>query len=206
MLPGLPSLSANRDIAVVSQPQREIIEVRSDTERVLYVLEPVTVPDSGGGGSGGGGGLLGYVETSALTTPVGPAGLDGAWTLTPGAWRLTVPASVDDILEWVPNVLLGGGPAALDLVCLDGSAAIIRALSSGTSVPSTYGSLYTQGDVGTARLPVLKWVVRAGEVVSGHVTLALAYRAAGVGEEGLALGVLNVASRIALANEGPVVS
>jgi hypothetical protein len=203
MLPGLPGLPTNRDIAVVSQPQREIIEVRTDTERVLYIMEPVTVPDSGGG-SGGGGGLLGYAETSPLTAPVGPAGLNGAWTLTPGAWRLTVPASVGDILEWMPNVLLGGGPAALDLVCLNGGAAIIRALSSGTSTPGTYGSMYTQGDIGTAQLPTLKWVVRAGEVVSAHVTLALAYRAAGGGEEGLALGVLNVASRIMLTNEGPV--
>lgn len=50
MLPGLPPLPNDRDIVLVTEPVREVIEVRADDERVLYILEPVTVPDGGGGG------------------------------------------------------------------------------------------------------------------------------------------------------------
>lgn len=54
MLPGVPPLPNDRDIVLVSEPSREVIEVRNDDERVLFIMEPVTVPDGGGGGGGGG--------------------------------------------------------------------------------------------------------------------------------------------------------
>ncbi|HET9144162.1 hypothetical protein [Actinophytocola sp.] len=42
MLPGLPTSSdRSADIAVVVEPQREIVEVRTDDERAVYVVEPV---------------------------------------------------------------------------------------------------------------------------------------------------------------------
>lgn len=42
MLPGLPTSSdRSADIAVVTEPVREIVEVRTDDERAVYVVEPV---------------------------------------------------------------------------------------------------------------------------------------------------------------------
>lgn len=42
MLPGLPGSSdRSADIAVVVEPQREIVEIRTDDERAVYVVEPV---------------------------------------------------------------------------------------------------------------------------------------------------------------------
>ena len=198
MLPGLPRIATDRDITVVTAPRREVIEVRTDDTLTLYVMEPVTVP-AGGGGSGGG--LVGHTETPAITVPVGPAGTGGAWTLTPAGWRTTVAATAGDVLEWAPVLILGGGPAALDLVCVHGET-IVRAASSRTATPATLGSMYTQGDAGTARLPTMKWTVQSGEPLSGVVTLALAYRAATSGEEGLILGHADAGARFTLTNLG----
>lgn len=42
MLPGLPTSSdRSADITVVTQPVREIVEIRTDDERAVYVVEPV---------------------------------------------------------------------------------------------------------------------------------------------------------------------
>ncbi len=64
MLPGLPTSSdRSADIAVVVEPVREIVEVRTDDERAVYVVEPI-VTAAPGGGSGGG------TVTFTQSTPV----------------------------------------------------------------------------------------------------------------------------------------
>jgi len=64
MLPGLPTSSdRSADIAVVVEPVREVVEVRTDDERAVYVVEPV-VTAAPGGGSGGG------TVTFTQSTPV----------------------------------------------------------------------------------------------------------------------------------------
>jgi hypothetical protein len=188
------------DVLRVVEPTREVVELIEDSERVLYIVEPVAVPDLGGGS--GGGGLRGYAQTAALTTPITGAGLTGNWTLTPAGWRLTVPAVTGEVLDWSPSIHLGGGPAALDLaVVVAGVAA--RYLSTGTDTPSALGSMYVQGDFGTVRLPSQRLLVEEDDVVSATVTLALVYRATGSGDT-TTLGHVDAPSRITLANLGVV--
>lgn len=187
-----------RDVLRVDEPTREVVELTEDTERVLYIVEPVAVPDSGSGG----GGLRGFAQTAALLIPVTGAGLTGNWTLTPVAWRLTVPAVAGHVLEWSPSIMLGGGPAALDLAVVITGAAT-RYLSTGTATPAALGSMYTQGDYGTTRLPEQKLLVQSGDVVAGTVTLALVYRDTGSGDT-TTLGHATAPSRITLANLGAV--
>jgi hypothetical protein len=41
-LPGLPTSSdRSADIVVVTEPVREIVEIRTDDERAVYIIEPV---------------------------------------------------------------------------------------------------------------------------------------------------------------------
>lgn len=67
MLPGLPSLPNDRDIVLVTEPTREVIEVQTDDERVLFIMESVTVPDGGGGGGGAVASVNGHTGVVVLT-------------------------------------------------------------------------------------------------------------------------------------------
>lgn len=49
MLPGLPRLSGDTDQLVITEPRREVVELRIDDQVIVHILEPVTVPGSGGG-------------------------------------------------------------------------------------------------------------------------------------------------------------
>lgn len=193
MLEALPVYGSDRDRPVVPRARRRVVELHSEEEgRVLHIIESGVAPA----------GLRFYAETASLTTPVAPCGTTGDWTLTPTAWRVGGVAAIGDVLEWVPNVHLGGGPAAFDLAAvIDGEA--VRWKSSGTAVPLELGSMYAQGDYGTARLPTLRWVVRGDEIDGGAVTLALGYRE-GEGADDMTLGHASIASTISLADHGPI--
>lgn len=188
--PLFPALGHTR---VVPRQRRKIIELYTDQEgRVLHIVENGVAPVS----------LRAFAETPALTGAgnVFACGTTGTWTLTPASWRLTGKASIGDLIEWSPNVLLQGAPAAFDLASVVDDEAV-RWKSSGTSTPHALGSMYTQGDYGTARLPDLHWRVTAADVADdGTVTLALGYRAGG----DMALGHVSGVSRITLTNYGPV--
>jgi len=67
MLPGLPPLPNDRDIVLVTEPHREVIEIQADDERVLFIMEPITVPDGGGGGGGAVASVNGHVGVVVLT-------------------------------------------------------------------------------------------------------------------------------------------
>lgn len=241
-LPALPTSSdRSADIGVVVEPVREIVEVRTDDERAVYVVEPVvatdaivptvladltdvadTAPTTGqvlgwtgstwapaSVGVDGVGGVVAFRRSPALPVISG-AGTAGAWTLGPILWRMAIPAAAGDLLDWnAASVLLGGGPAAIDLVCLKNNVPF-RYLSSGTDTPAALGSMYSQGDFGAVRLPTQRWQVLADELVNGTVTLALAYRAAvpdagtGVDTEPLAIGHAQAPARLTVTNLGPV--
>jgi len=194
MLHSLPPLLPQYEPRRIVPPRRRtIIELYTEEEgRVLHIVENGVAPVS----------LRAFAETTAITGSgnVFACGTAGAWTLTPAPWRLTAKASIGDVLEWSPNVLLQGGPAAFDLASVvDGTP--VRWKSSGTDTPASLGSVYTQGDYGTARLPVLPWRVGVNDISGdGTVTLALGYRAGGAMNLGHADGV----SRISLTNFGPV--
>jgi hypothetical protein len=194
MLHDLPPLFPQREhIRVVPRQRRRIIELFTEEEgRVLHIIENGVAPVS----------LRAFAETAAITGAgnVFACGTTGTWTLTPAVWRLSGKASIGDVIEWSPNVLLQGGPAAFDLASVvDGEP--VRWKSSGTDTPAALGSMYTQGDYGTARLPELPWRVSTNDIDDdGRVTLVLGYRAGG----GMSLGHADGVSRISLTNFGPV--
>lgn len=194
MLHGLPNLFFRRERPqIVPRQRRVVIELHSEQEgRVLHIVENGVAPVS----------VRAFAETAAITGApnVFACGTSGTWTLTPAGWRLTAKASIGDLMLWSPNALLQGGPAAFDVASVVGGAPV-RWKSSGTSTPSALGSIYTQGDYGTARLTDQYWRVNTGDIASdGTVTLALGYRAGGAMNLGHADGV----SRFSLANYGPV--
>lgn len=194
MLHGLPPLFPQCDpVRVIPRPRRTIIELFTEEEgRVLHIVENGVAPAS----------LRAFAETPAITGSgnVFACGTSGTWTLTPSVWRLQVKATAGDVIDWSPNILLQGGPAAFDLASVvDGVP--VRWKSTGTDTPAALGSMYIQGDYGTARLPELPWQVNADDVdADGMVTLALGYRAGGA----MSLGHADGVSRVSLTNFGPV--
>lgn len=184
----------------VTEPVRRTFESGTSADGVIYVVEPVTISPA----RPGAGGVYAYTRVGPITTTAGPCGMTGAWTLTPTGWRGTVAARPGDLVEWSPAVVLGGGPAVLDLAAVVGGAAV-RYASSGTVTPAERGhaGLFSQGDPGTTRLPALKWRVLEGDLASGTLTLALAYRAASTGDT-LVLGDPDAPSTVDITNLGTV--
>jgi hypothetical protein len=194
MLHDLPPLFPQRERPhVIPRPRRRVIELYSEQEgRVLHIVENGVAPVS----------VRAFAETAAITgvDDVFACGTGGAWTLTPAGWRLTVKASIGDLLLWSPNVLLQGGPAAFDVASVvDGTA--VRWKSSGTDTPAALGSIYAQGDYGTAKLHEQWWRVGVNDLTDdGMITLALGYRQGSA----MSLGHADGVSRVSLANFGPV--
>ena len=119
----------------------------------------------------------------------GPCGVSGSWTVCPEAFRVTIAASAGDILIWNISAILGissSSDAEFDLAAINNSVpaspTILRAKSSNTNTPLTNGDggMYCWQN-NSRRLPSQQWKVEAGDIVSGTVTLALLYRAAGSG-------------------------
>lgn len=184
----------------VLEPLRRVFETGTSSDGVVYIVEPVAVDPTGGTG----GGVRAYEHVGPITTTAGPCGMDGVWTATPTAWQAVIPAEVGHLVEWSPAIVLGGGPAALDLAAIVAGAPA-RYASSGTATPNPkgHGGLFSQGDPGTTRLPVLKWRVQAGDLEAGNLTLALCYRAATTGDT-LTLGDVEAPSTIDVTNLGHV--
>lgn len=138
----------------------------------------------------------------------GPCGVSGTWTVCPEAFRLGIAASVGDILIWNISAILGitaSADAEFDLAAINNSVpaspTILRAKSSGTNTPLTNGDggMYCWQN-NSRRLPSQQWKVEAGDIVSGTVTLALLYRAAG---SGLSVGHATVyPSSVSITNLG----
>lgn len=124
--------------------------------------------------------LKGHATSGNITsTFTASSGSGGAWTVAPAAYRLTIAAATGNVLTWYPSIIANPGDSGyeLDLVAIDGSAAVLRYKSSGTASPSAngFGGLYMGGAYSRNIRPVT-WVVQAGDIVSGNVTLTLAYR------------------------------
>lgn len=185
----------------VIEPVRRVFETGTSADGVIHVVEPVAVGPAGGTGTGG---VHAYARVGPITTTAGPCGMTGEWTLTPDVWRGTVSAAVGHLVEWSPAVVLGGGPAVLDLAAVVGGTAV-RYASTGTAAPAQRGhaGLFSQGDPGTTRLPALKWRVQEGDLANGMLTLALVYRAASTGDT-LVLGDPEAPSTIDVTNLGTV--
>lgn len=134
----------------------------------------------------------------------GPCGVSGTWTVCPAAYRVTIAASAGDILVWNISAILGitaTADAEFDLAAVDAAGAFLRCKSSNTDTPLTNGDggMYCWQN-NSRRLPSQQWQVQAGDIVSGTVTLALLYRAAG---SGLSVGHATVyPSSVSITNLG----
>lgn len=134
----------------------------------------------------------------------GPCGVSGTWTVCPAEYRVSIAASTGDILVWNISAILGitaTADAEFDLAAVDASGNFLRCKSSGTNTPLTNGDggMYCWQN-NSRRLPSQQWRVEAGDIVSGTVTLALLYRAAG---SGLSVGHATVyPSSVSITNLG----
>jgi len=168
-------------------------------------------PAGATGAAGADGTVLGFTDTGPFFGTFGAlAGVSGAWTVCPAAWRsLPVAAVAGNVLEWLTEVILGVGTATadaeFDLAAINNTdplvPVILRCLSSGTNTPlaNGFGGFYCWQN-NARRLPGSRWRVQAGDVVGGTVTLALLFRSAG---SGLAIGHASAyPSRVTVANLG----
>lgn len=140
-----------------------------------------------------------FATTGKLTTTFGPGDTSGAWTVAPSAWRVTVPASVGDVLCLDPSILAQvGADAEMDVCSLNGSTPI-RYYSSGTSTQGAngHGGLY-MGIQYNRRVNPIRWVVDASDIIAGNVTLSYMFRSGA----GITWGSGAYPNEITLINEG----
>lgn len=115
--------------------------------------------------------------SSGIAHTVFTGDTNGAWTLCPAAYRVTIAAAIGDVLHWEPHLLVAvGGDAELDVASVVSGAAA-RYFSSGTTVQGAngHGGLYIGTGYNRALKPI-RWIVTADDLDSGNVTLALMYR------------------------------
>lgn len=152
-----------------------------------------------------GGALKGYGSTGRLGLTFGPFGNSGPWVMCPPAYRATTTAAVDDVVEWIPELLVNlGADSEHDLAAIVGGQPV-RYASSGTSVGhlNGHGGMYLSrsGQFATS-FPSMVWHVQAGDLDNGTLTLALMYRDTGSGNT---IGsAAYPSSIISLLNWGPV--
>lgn len=143
--------------------------------------------------------LTGYDTTGKLTQTFGPGDTSGAWTVVGSAWRLTVPASIGDIVVMDPSVIANVGSDAEMDVCSVVSGVPARYYSSGTATqaPNGHGGLY-MGTSYNRRLAPVQWQVSASDIEAGTVTLAYMYRSG----PGITWGSAVYPNEISLTNLG----
>lgn len=163
------------------------------------------------GPAGADGTLIAFATTGLLKSAwTGLCGNGGnPWTMCPNAYRVSVPAVAGDVLDLNVGVILGTptatADAEFDVVAIDNTTpatpVIKRYLSSGTAVQdgNGHGALYVWAATGRRFARVPRWVVQAGDIVGGTVTLAVMYKNGG---SGLSAGSTAYASSIDLANLG----
>ena len=177
------------------------------------------------GGVEGGNALM-FRRSTGLITGSGTtflAGEDGPWTVSPTMWRPPAgPAQVGQVIDLLISAIVGatssdgsgnpgGAGAELDIAAIDntnpGAPVLLRCLSSGTNTPlaNGYGGLYLWA-ANSRRIPAVEdWVVEAGDLVGGTITLALLYRntASGGSSQGLRIGHASLwPGRVTMRNNG----
>lgn len=153
-----------------------------------YVLDSEVVPS-----------VKAFGTTGKITGTFGPGDTSGSWTVAPAQWRVTVPASVGDILCLDPSVIAQvTADAEMDVCSLDDNVPL-RYYSTGTSTqgPNGHGGLY-MGTQFSSKMGAVRWVVTAADIVGGNVTLSYMYRAGA----GVTWGSGAYPNEITLINEG----
>lgn len=186
-------------MAELVTPKREVIEIDTGaSQRVIYVVEPVAAASDDGPH-----GVRDFVSVGPRTDQIQGCGITGPWTVSSAGWRATINAAPGHIIRWSPAILAAGAPAVFDLAAIV-NAVPARYASTGGASPAAlgHGGMYSQGDWGTVRFPALDWVVQAGDVQSGLLTLALMYR--DQGGDHFTVGHPEAPSYITVTNLGPV--
>ena len=140
---------------------------------------------------------------STATVDVGPG-----WTVLPAAYRVTVAAAAGDMLTlyWLAISTQNNGDVECDVASVvAGSPA--RYLSSGTAVQASngHGGLYGGSGATGFNLwtpPPVQWLVAAGDVEAGSVTLTYVARTTGSART---VGSAAYPSQVDVVNSGPVV-
>lgn len=123
-------------------------------------------------------GVQAFGTTGKITGTFGPGDTSGSWTMAGAPWRVTVAASVGDILSLDPSIITQVGADAEMDVCSVVGGSPARYYSSGTASqgPNGHGGLYMGTQFGS-KMGHIKWVVTADDISSGNVTLSYMYRA-----------------------------
>lgn len=169
----------------------------------------VDPPEAPGGGVEGGNALMFRTSTGLITGSGSTflAGEDGPWAVAPTMWRPPAgQAAVGEVIDLLVSTIVGatssdgsgnpgGAGAEMDMAAINNSnpaaPVILRCLSSGTNtpLPNGHGGLYIWAS--SKKIPpIMDWVVEAGDLVGGTITLALLYRntANGGSSQGLRIG------------------
>lgn len=114
-----------------------------------------------------------------------PQGSPGVWALLTGGPTLSIPAAVGDYVSFeFTSFMYGpsGSTTFLDLAVVVGGN-MVRFLSTDTNTPALEGSpsLYGQPSNFKSYGPTFEFVVGAGDLDGGNVTIAFAIKGAGVG-------------------------
>jgi hypothetical protein len=145
--------------------------------------------------------VKGFSTTGKITGTFGPGDTSGTWTLASAPWRVTIPASVGDVLCMDPAIIaLVGADAEMDVCSMNpDTLARLRYYSSGTSTqaPNGHGGLY-MGQQYNHKVNPVRWVVTADDIVNGNVTLCYMYRSG----SGITWGSGAYPNEITLINEG----
>lgn len=140
-----------------------------------------------------------FGTTGKIKATFGPGDTTGAWTVAPSQWRVTVAASVGDVLCLDPSVIAQvGADAEMDVCSLNGNTPI-RYHSSGTTTQDAngHGGLY-MGVQYNRKVNPIRWVVTSDDIVGGNVTLSYMFRSGA----GITWGSGAYPNEITLINEG----
>lgn len=131
-----------------------------------------------------GGALKAFVQTARTGVTFGPCRTNGPWLVCPTEYRVTVPAAVGDLVQWLPTVMVDvSADSEHDLAAVI-SGAPVRYASTGTATqhPNGMARMYLGSGAYARSWPVITWQVQSGDLdTDGNLTLAVMYRSAAPG-------------------------
>jgi hypothetical protein len=134
-------------------------------------------------GAGGGGSTLVVKRAIVTSGNITPQNTGGSWAQLTAGPTLVIPAAVGDYIsaEVMGALFQGASTTFMDMAVLAG-ASLVRYGSTGTGTPGVEGDPAFYSDT-TFRSygPVMDFVVEAGDISGGNVTICLAVKSAGVG-------------------------
>ncbi len=139
----------------------------------------------------------GFVTSTAIISV-------GSWTVLPAAYRVTIAANVGDLVELHALIISNQstGDTEADVASIVGGTPA-RYLSSGTATQAAngHGGLYGSGGFGHWQIPAVHWIVQAGDLSSGQLTLTYVMRST---SSSRTIGNAGYPSEIRAINRGPV--